>query len=159
LEHVSSLVRERGVPRLLTWSTGTRPADVGAEVTEPMTIVAGLFSDPDRATRAIDELRAASFQEDQVTVVASPSSAAELVRVTSTELPTPGGGFVDLGAAMGGQADPAFPDEEARLYEERVAQGDVLVRVDAPDDNTADHAKAILRENGADRVSPGIIED
>jgi hypothetical protein len=124
-----------------------------------MTTVAGLFRDRDRALRAVDELGAAGFGQDTVTLVSSPTSAAEVVGGTARHLERPGGGFIDLGAALGGQAERSFPEEERVTFEERVAQGDTLLRVDAPDPDAAGRALVILRQAGAERVSPGTIRD
>ena len=124
-----------------------------------MTIVAGLFRDRDRAFQALDELRGAGFGGDTVTVIASPTSAGEAAREAAHELERPEGGFIDLGAALGGQAARDFPEAERLTYEERVAEGDTLLRVDAPDDAAADRAEAILLRHGAERVLPGTIRD
>src|SRR5437763_7663478 len=117
-----------------------------------MEIVAGLFRYRDRALEAVRALREAGFQERAVTLVASPTSAGETFGVAARELPRPGDGFADLGAVMGGQADPDFPRSERITVEERVAQGDTLVRVNASDGRAAERAEAILLRLGAERV-------
>src|SRR5688572_432853 len=99
-----------------------------------MRIVAGIFSDRDRALLALDELRGAGFDEDAATILASPTSAGEAAEQAAGELPRPRSRMIDLGAAIGGQAELGFPEAERSRIEERVAQGDVLIRVDAPDD-------------------------
>jgi hypothetical protein len=124
-----------------------------------MAIVAGLFGNWDRAAKALDQLRAAGFGDDCVTVVASPTSAGQAAREAAEELPRPRSGFVDLGAAMGGQAERDFPEEEQLSIEERVAQGDTLIRVDVGDAERLARAELILLDNGADQVIPGTLRD
>jgi len=123
------------------------------------TIVAGLFRDRDRALKALDTRYAAGFDKNAVTVVASPSSAGIVAQQAANELTRPGDGFIDLGAAMGGQADRDFIVSERREYEERVARGDTLLRIQTTDVDAAGRAMAILHEAGAERVAPGEIRD
>ena len=123
------------------------------------TIVAGLFRERDRALKALTELYAAGFDEEAVTIVASPTSAGITAQQAANELTRPGDGFIDLGAAMGGQADRDFIVSERREYEERVAQGDTLIRVQTTDVDAAGRAMAILHDAGAERVAPGEIRD
>ena len=124
-----------------------------------MSIIAGLFRERDRALRAVDELRAAGFGREAVTIVVSPTGAGEAAWEAAHALERPEGGMIDLGAAMGGQADRDFPQEERITVEERVAQDDVLLRVEVSDRAAADRAEAILRDAGAERVIPGTIRD
>ncbi|MCC6178417.1 MAG: hypothetical protein IT305_24190 [Chloroflexi bacterium] len=124
-----------------------------------MMIVAGLFRDRDRALSALHDLNAAGFGEGAVTVVASPTSAGIVAQHAANELDRPGAGFIDLGAALGGQADLNFPKPERLTYEERVAQGDTLLAIKASDPSAAGRAEQILRAAGADRVAPGTIRD
>jgi hypothetical protein len=124
-----------------------------------MAIVAGLFRERERALRALADLQAAGFERDALMVVASPAGAGEAAFEAAHVLERPEGGFVDLGAALGGQADRDFPDEERITAEERVAQGDLLVRVEIPDRAAADRVEEILRAAGAERVLPGTIRD
>lgn len=122
-------------------------------------IVAGLFRDRDRALRALDELRQAGFGEAAVTIVGSPTSAAEVAREAARELERPPSGLLDFGAAIGGQAEREFPEVEARRFEERVAQIDTLLRVEAPDRAAAERVEAILLGAGAEQVIPGTMRD
>jgi hypothetical protein len=123
------------------------------------TIVAGLFRERDRALKALNQLYAAGFSEDSVAIVGSPHSAGIVAQQAANELTRPGDGFIDLGAAMGGQADRDFIVSERREYEERVAQGDTLICVQTTDVDAAGRAMAILHEAGAERVAPGEIRD
>ena len=123
-----------------------------------MKVIAAVFRERDRFLKAVDALRAAGFDGDRVTVIGSPASAGDVADEAARELDRPAGGFVDLGAVLGGQADPTFPRVERRELEARVAQGETLIRVDAPDD-AADRAEAILLEAGAELVLPGTIRD
>ena len=124
-----------------------------------MTIIAAAFQERDQLLKAIDELRAAGFGADAVTILASPTSAGDVARDAAGELERPEGGFVDFGALVGGQAEPGFPEAERRELEARVAQGEALLRVDAADGAAADRAEAILLEAGAELVLPGTIRD
>ena len=124
-----------------------------------MPTIAGLFHDRERALRARAEIYAAGFGRDTVTIVASPTSAGEVAREAAEELPRPVPGFVDLGAAIGGQAERDFPEAERITLEERVAQGDALLRVDAPDWEAAVRAETILLRHGAEQVLPGTVRD
>ena len=123
------------------------------------TIVAGLFRERDRALKALNELYAAGFAQQDVTIVASPDSAGVTAQRAANELTRPGDGFIDLGAAMGGQADRDFIVSERREYEERVAQGDTLIRIQTTDVDAAGRAMAILHNAGAERVAPGEVRD
>ncbi len=123
------------------------------------TIVAGLFRERDRALKALNQLYAAGFDEQSVTIVASPTSAGTTAQRGANELTRPGDGFIDLGAAMGGQADRDFIVSERREYEERVAQGDTLIRIQTTDVDAAGRAMAILHDAGAERIAPGEIRD
>jgi hypothetical protein len=124
-----------------------------------MPIVTGLFDSREQALQAMHDLDSAGFPPRAVTIIASPNSAGRIARQAAAELPHPPGGFVDLGAELGGQADPLFPETERRTYEERVAQGGVLLRVDVQDQAALERAEAVLRQAGADRIGPGIIRD
>lgn len=124
-----------------------------------MPTVTGLFRDRDRALKALNQLREAEFGEDEVTIVASPTSAGIAVERAANALDRPGEGFIDLGAALGGQAAPGFPKEERLTYEERVAGGDTLLRIDVADGVRGARALTILQEAGAERVAPGTIRD
>ena len=124
-----------------------------------MPTIAGLFRDRDRALRARDEIYAAGFGRDTIAIVASPTTAGEAAREAAEELPRPVPGFVDLGAAIGGQAERGFPEAERITLEERIAQGDTLLRVDAADWEAAVRAEAILLRHGAERVLPGTVRD
>jgi hypothetical protein len=123
-----------------------------------MPTMTGLFRDRDRALKALRTLQDAGFGP-HTTIVASPSSAGVAVQRAANALDRPGDGFVDLGAAMGGQADPRFPREERLTYEERVAEGDTVLRVEIDDRERAAVALRILEEAGAERVAPGTIRD
>jgi cytosine/adenosine deaminase-related metal-dependent hydrolase len=123
-----------------------------------MLIVAGLFRDRERALAALRELQESGCGDD-VAIVASPTSAGDAASEAARELPRPGGGFVDLGSVLGGQAHPNFPLEERATWEERVAQGDTLLRVNVADHATAERAEAVLLRHGAERVLPGVIRD
>ena len=123
------------------------------------TIVAGLFRERDRALKALNQLYAAGFDKEAVTIVASPNSAGVTAQQAANELTRPGDGFIDLGAAMGGQADRDFIVSERREYEERVAQGDTLIRIQTTDVDAAGRAMGILHDAGAERVAPGEIRD
>ncbi len=87
--------------------------------------VAGLFRSQLHAQQALEALRGAGFATDDLTLVASPTSAVQLA------------------------PDAALAQE----YETRVAQGDVLLCVAARDPRQADVAQLILRQHRADRVS------
>ena len=124
-----------------------------------MPTIAGLFHDRERALQALDEMRAAGFGPDAVTIVASPTSAGEVACEAAEELPRPVPGFVDLGAAIGGQAERDFPEAGRIALEERIAQGEILLRVDAPDWEAAVRAETILLRHGAEQVLPGAVRD
>jgi hypothetical protein len=124
-----------------------------------MVTVTGLFHDRDQALRALDALRTAGFGEDDVTIVASPTSAGIAAEQTASRLGHSDDGFMDLGSTMGGQAAPEFPREERLTYEERVAAGDVVLQVQSEAPDRASVAHAILEDAGADRVGPGVIRD
>ena len=123
-----------------------------------MKIVAGLFRERDGAGRALNAIASAGFGDDAVTVVGSPASAGEVVREAASELDRPADGFMDLGAVIGGQAEPGFGEEERLRAEERVAQGHTVLRVEVADEGAVDRVEAILREAGAERVLPGTIQ-
>jgi hypothetical protein len=121
--------------------------------------IAGLFRERDRALQAVDELNAAGFGPEAVSVIASPTSAGDLAEAAAREAPRPEGGFEDLGSRIGGQADPAFAAAERRTFEERVAKGDTLVRVVVQASSTVRRVEEILLRHGAERVDPGVIRD
>ena len=123
-----------------------------------MPVVAALFRDRDRALAAVRALQDAGFGNDTV-LIASPTGAGEAARAAASRLQQPEEGFIDLGGVLGGQADPRFPDTERQTFEERVAEGDTMVRVSAPDGRRARQAEEILAEHGAERVDPGTIRD
>jgi hypothetical protein len=123
-----------------------------------MPTMTALFRDRDRALKALRTLQEAGFGPN-TTILASPSSAGVAVQRAANALERPGDGFIDLGAAMGGQADPHFPKEERLTYEERVAEGDTVLRVEIDDRELAAVALVILEEAGAERVAPGTIRD
>lgn len=124
-----------------------------------MAVIAALFRDPGRALQAVEALRAAGFGEHAVTVVASPTSAGQAAQQAARELQPPPSRMIDLGAAIGGQAELGFPEAELRAFEQRVAQGDTLIRVDLTEAADHDRADAILRAAGADQVLPGTVRD
>jgi hypothetical protein len=124
-----------------------------------MPVVTGLFRDRHEALETLRKLQEAGFGPDTLLVVASPTSAGIAVQKAANALERPGDDFIDLGAALGGQADPHFPREERMTYEERVAGGDTLLRVETDDRERAAVALLILEEAGVERVAPGIIRD
>ncbi|SRR5579884_2258289 len=123
-----------------------------------MKIIVGLFRERERARQALDRLDAAGLTSADWRVLASPTSAGNAAREAARELEGPPDAFLDVGAFWGGQGAPEFPQEERRAVEERVAQGDTLLRVQVAD-AAADRVEAILRDAGADRVLPGAIRD
>jgi hypothetical protein len=122
-----------------------------------MPTVTGLFRDRDEALVTLERLREAGFGPDELAILASPTSAGIAAEQAANALPRPGDGFIDFGAALGGQAAPGFPREERLLYEERIAAGDVLLRVQTDDPKRASLAHAMLEDGGAERVGPGVI--
>ena len=124
-----------------------------------MVTVTGLFHAREQALRALDALETAGFGPNEVTIVGSPTSAGIAAEQAASLLRRSGDGFVDFGAAIGGQAEPGFPREERLTYEERVAAGDILLRIQAEAPERASLAHAILEDAGADRVGPGVIRD
>ena len=124
-----------------------------------MPTIAALFRDRDRALQAVAALQAEGFSENDVTVIASPTSAGQVARQAASELEPPASRMIDLGAAIGGQAELGFPEAELTAFEERVAQGDTVIRVDLADLAERDRANAILRAAGADQVLPGTLRD
>lgn len=124
-----------------------------------MPIVVALFHRRDQALRALDHLRAEGFDSRSITILASPASAGEAAEQAAHELKPPAPGFSDLGGMMQGQADPSFAEAERATFEERIAQGDIAVRVDAAHEAAALRAEAILLGHGAQRVEPGTVRD
>lgn len=124
-----------------------------------MVTVTGLFHDRDEALAALEKLREAGFGPDDLAIVASPTSAGIAAEQAANALERRGDGFIDFGAALGGQAAPGFPKEERLLYEERIAAGEVLLRVQTDDPTRASLAHAMLEDAGAERVGPGYIRE
>ena len=91
--------------------------------------------------------------------MASPTSAGIAAEQAANALEPPAEGFIDFGAALGGQAALGFPREERLLKEERIAACDVLLRVQTDCTTRASLAHAILEDGGADPVGPGLIRD
>src|SRR3954466_9396718 len=62
-----------------------------------------------------------------------------------------------VGAAVGGIAGAlvgmGIPEYEARRYEGRIKEGNILISVHAEDSEQADHAKDILEHGGAEDIS------
>jgi hypothetical protein len=69
-----------------------------------MTTVAGLFSSPTEAHQALEDLRAAGFDPQRISVLASPTSASELARETEIDAPATMAGSTSFGAILGGAA-------------------------------------------------------
>lgn len=124
-----------------------------------MPIVVALFHRRDRALRAVAALRAAGFAEEAVTVIASPTSAGRDAREAAHELKSLPSRWIDFGAASGGQAELGFPEAERQVFEERVAEGDIAIRVNLANHAERVRADAILRAAGGDRVLPGTVRD
>lgn len=119
-----------------------------------MSTVAGLFHDRQQALRALETLRADGFSDHQLALVSSPTSASETVDEAAQEFETSVGGFIDFGAAPGGQPPDTFPQQTRRRVESGVAQADVLVRVSNVDGADAQRAQDILRSGGANEIVP-----
>jgi hypothetical protein len=95
-----------------------------------MRTVIGILQSRERAQRAMDELAGAGFNRDQLTLIASPTSAGE------------------LGQRGFGLSETAIRDLEAG-----VAQGQVVVRVNAQDASDAARAEQVLRAHDAEHVA------
>jgi hypothetical protein len=57
------------------------------------------------------------------------------------------------GGLVGALVGLGVPEEEAKAYEERVKSGDILVTVDADDEETRAKAQDILQNHDADRIN------
>jgi osmotically-inducible protein OsmY len=95
-----------------------------------MKTIAGIFLEREQAQQAIEELYATGFDEDRVRVIASPTSAAEMAR----------------------QAGWGFSETQIRDYEVGVAQGQVLLTVEARNDDESAQAERILQAWDAEHV-------
>jgi hypothetical protein len=120
-----------------------------------MAIVAGLFGDPDRLTRAVDGLFRTGFVRDQVSVITGPTSAGDVAWQAVRDAGRAEGGVVDLPLDLDGQASGGPAGGERVVFEQRVARGAMVLRVDAPDAGAAGRAARVLRDAGAERISPG----
>jgi hypothetical protein len=167
--------------------------------------VAGVFANRAHAQRAIEDLRTAGVNPQQVSVIAQDADRArDVAAETGAEVATGAGTGAGLGALLGGAAGwlvgigalaipgigPViaagpiaaalgvagttaavgaaggavaggligaltgwgFSESEAKEYENRVKQGDILIAARVPDD-LAGRAEEILRQDGGDRVS------
>jgi hypothetical protein len=82
-------------------------------------------------------------------VVAAGPIAAALGVAGTTAAVGAGAGAV-AGGLFGALSDRGFAEMEAREYEARVAQGDILLAVEVPDEAVR-HTEELLRRAGADR--------
>jgi hypothetical protein len=156
-----------------------------------MKTVLGLFDNFSDAQQAVDELRAAGFNGQNLSIVASERTAhayAETIDPDATVagaaggalagtllgalagaaiVAVPGGpilaagpliagavagavGGAGLGGLIGALVGTGVPEEEARLYQEGVRRGGVLVAVAAPDDKVVRVVEIMNRHNPVD---------
>ena len=85
-------------------------------------------------------------------VAAGPIAAA--LGVAGTTAAAGAGVGIAAGGIVGALSGWGFSESEARAYEERVAQGDILLAAQV-DDDAADRTENLLERRGADRVSTG----
>jgi hypothetical protein len=69
-----------------------------------MKTVVGLFRTPIEAHHALDDLRAAGYHPQHISVIASPSGAGELAREVEIDAPATTAGAASFGAVLGGAA-------------------------------------------------------
>ena len=114
--------------------------------------VIGVFDNPSEANRAVEEMINAGIDRDQISLV-SRDSDHDNVRDQSSEHTSGGRIGGGIGAAVErffrGISDKDVPEEDARHYEDRVREGEILVSVHADNDNEADRAYDIMQTHGA----------
>ena len=113
--------------------------------------VIGVFEESSQAHRAVEEMINAGIDRDQISFV-SRDSDHDNVRDQSSH--TSGGRIGGgIGAAVErffrGISDKGVPEEDARHYEDRVREGEILISVHADNDNEADRAYDIMQTHGA----------
>jgi hypothetical protein len=130
----------------------------------------GLFTTREAGLRTLDRLRAAGLT---VETIASPAAAAESSREATThhqrDESTGAAGGAALGALAGGVigalpgvvlgalAGHGLTELNARRYEQVVAEGGIVLVVDAPEILPAAQAEDLLREGGAVHVHTGEV--
>jgi uncharacterized protein (TIGR02271 family) len=177
---------------------GTTPAGRRSADKKGTRAVFGILKDQAAASRAVDQLKAAGFSQDDVSVLfADKRGTKDFAHEKNTKAPEgattggttggivggalgwlagigalaiPGAGpFIAAGpimAALGGAAVGAgtggiigaliglgMPEYEAKRYEGRLKEGNVLVSVDSDNSDETDRAKKILDDAGAEDIS------
>ena len=114
--------------------------------------VIGVFEESSQAHRAVEEMMNAGIDRDQISFV-SRDSDHDNVRDQTSEHTSGGRIGGGIGAAVErffrGISDKGVPEEDARHYEDRVREGEILISVHADNDNEADRAYDIMQTHGA----------
>lgn len=118
-------------------------------------MVLGVFSDKIQAEDAVDELEASGFGPDNISVVMKDGDGLRNVDSTGDSVIEGAASGVATGALAGGLVGAlvglGVPEEQAKIYEERIKSGSILVALAT---GSADEAevKSILESHGADQI-------
>lgn len=128
--------------------------------------VVGLVNDETEVPDVMEGLQAAGFSSEEVSVLIPDQNGGEgMAQEKRTKAPEGAGPLIAAGplmaalsgAAAGGIAEAlmgmGIPELEARRYEERVKEGNVLISVHTEDAEQAQHARDILEHGGAEDIS------
>ncbi len=120
--------------------------------------VAGVFHTEEEAIRAINRLHEMGYTRDEISILAKdPDRFPRLDDDRDINVETPGdvGKGAATGAVTGGVLGGlGFDKEEAKVYEQNLENGDILVIVDA-DEDRYDNVHSTLRPGDyADRNDP-----
>jgi len=115
-------------------------------------MVLGVFTGRDQAEDAISELGDAGFKTKDISLIMKDSKVAEEMG-HSTGASVAGGAAsgATAGGVIGGLAGLGVPEEDAKVYEERVRDGAILLVVPTTSANEED-AMEILDASEADQV-------
>ncbi len=111
-----------------------------------MSLLVGIFGNPEQAVAALDVLRAARVDTDRVRLIAGPDDTGGLAAAASPGIAIAAG---PAGPVVGALLERDVPDNQRRSLEQRVADGAVLLMAEEVDDASVGSVGEALRERGA----------
>ena len=111
-----------------------------------MSLLVGVFDDPEHAVGALEVLRAARVNTDHVRLIGGPDDTGDLATAASPGIAIAAGPAEPVVEAL---LEKDVPDAQRRSLEQRVAHGAVLLMAQEVDDATAGSIGPALREHGA----------
>ena len=116
--------------------------------------VIGVFDNSSQAHQAIERMINDGIDRAQISLIAREPNHQTRTGVTAEHT---GGAATEL--AVTALTDMGVPEKEAKLYEDQVGQGKILVSVRAENDSDADRVSNIMQVQGAEDVEGGSDED